>query len=78
MELDEPFGKNNGEYEGKIYFKVDKKADKGQLYGVFVKPTSLKPAPVEAKKEGQGTKAINKAPQQPVPQPAQGKTKLSN
>jgi hypothetical protein len=73
VELDESFGKNNGDYEGKIYFKVEKKADKGQLYGVFVKATSLKPAP--EKKTAPGARA-GKAVQPPPP--AQGKTKLSN
>ena len=43
VELDESFGKNNGDYEGKNYFKIVKSADKGQLYGVFVKPNSVKP-----------------------------------
>jgi dynactin complex subunit len=76
VELDEPFGKNNGDYEGKIYFKIDKKPEKGQLFGVFVKPTSLKPI-LEPKKSGTGTVTRpSKAPL--VPPPSQGKNKLSN
>lgn len=73
VELDESFGKNNGDFEGKTYFKVDKKPDKGQLFGVFVKAASLKPAS-EVKKPAPGAR-----PSKPPPPAAQsGKTKLSN
>jgi hypothetical protein len=74
VELDESFGKNNGDFDGKIYFKVEKKPDKGQLFGVFVKAASLKPAP-EVKKPLPGAR-----PSKPAPTTAaqSGKTKLSN
>jgi hypothetical protein len=75
VELDEPFGKNHGDYEGKSYFKIDKKSDKGQFFGVFVKAAaSLKPAP-EVKKPATGPRATK-----PVPVPAAGSksNKLSN
>ena len=77
MELDEPFGKNNGDYQGKSYFKAEKKSDKGQFFGVFVKPASVKPAP-EAKKSavgGRPTKPV--APTAPVVAQG-GKKNLSN
>lgn len=44
VELDEPCGKNNGEVDGKPYFKVEKKTEKG-AYGVFVKAISIKLLP---------------------------------
>lgn len=81
VELDEPFGKNNGDYEGKSYYKVEKKSDKGQFYGVFVKAASLKPvgAPSTAATDPKkpSTRPSNR-PQQPPPPPAAGKNKLSN
>lgn len=76
VELDEPFGKNNGDYEGKTYFKVDKKPDKGQLFGVFVKTASLKAAPEPPKKPTTTAARPSKPAQQPPP--AQSKNKLSN
>ena len=76
MELDEPFGKHNGDYQGKTYFKVEKKSEKGQFFGVFVKPASVKPAP-EAKKPAliRPTKPV--APTGPVAAQG-GKKNLSN
>ncbi len=74
MELDEPFGKNNGDYEGKSYFKVDKKSDKGQFFGVFVKAASLKPAS-EVKKTTTGPRTSKPAP---PPTAATKSNKLSN
>lgn len=75
MELDEPFGKNNGDYEGKSYFKVEKKSDKGQFYGVFVKATSLKPATETKKLSATGAKTNKPAP---VPAAGSKSNKLSN
>lgn len=40
VEIDEPIGKNSGDYNGKSYFKVEN-INPGN-YGVFVKPKSLK------------------------------------
>jgi len=74
VELDEPAGKNNGDHEGKNYFKVEKKSEKG-LFGVFVKPQSVKV--VEGKKPSTGAPVRPSRAPQPPP-PAQGKTKLSN
>lgn len=75
MELDEPFGKNHGDYEGKPYFKIEKKSDKGQFFGVFVKSTSLKPAPEAKKPPTTGPKATKPAP---VPAAGSKSNKLSN
>lgn len=77
MELDEPFGKNNGDYQGKTYFKVEKKSDKGQLFGVFVKPASVKPAP-EAKKPAIGGKPTKPVPPTGAVAAQGGKKNLSN
>lgn len=70
VELEEPCGKNSGDVDGKVYFQVDKKSEKG-FFGVFVKPMSLKPV-IESKK-GDGRRIMRGNPPPPV-----SKTKLSN
>lgn len=71
VELDEPCGKNNGDVDGKPYFKVEKQNEKG-MFGVFVKSISLKPFT-----ERKSTRANTKINIQPPPIVA-GKNKLAN
>lgn len=92
IELDEPCGKNNGECEGKSYFKVEKKQEKGLNYGVFVRPASVKLATeVKEVKDIKEPKEVKKvptistrpgkapqAPQPPTPTASQSKAKLAN
>lgn len=66
VQLDQPCGKNNGDVDGKPYFKVQKKSEKGS-FGVFVKAVSIKAVP-------KGPRP-SRAPQPP---PSQGRNKLSN